>query len=308
MSQTSNWVIAEEVAHAIRLGDPVVALESTLIVHGLPSPRNLEVAQELEAIVREAGVVPATIAVVGGVPHVGVSANKLAQLANSPDVRKLAPRDLAMAKVFGVPGATTVASTTFIAQAVGINCFATGGLGGVHRGYQESFDESNDLTTLAATPIVVVSSGVKSILDVAATLERMESLGIGLVGYQTDFFPGFYLSATEFRLEWRCESAHDVAQVFRQQREIGVSSALVVANSIKPSAQLDPSLHDELLKQALAAANANDVSGKAITPFLLEYFHTNSAGQSLHVNVEIVKGNARLAAEIASSLAAPSDI
>jgi pseudouridine-5'-phosphate glycosidase len=308
MSQTSNWVIADEVEHAISSGDPVVALESTLIVHGLPSPRNLEVAEELEAIVREAGAVPATIAVVGGVPHIGVSANKLAQLANSPDVRKLAPRDLAMARIFGESGATTVASTAFIAQAVGINCFATGGLGGVHRGYQESFDESNDLTTLAATPIVVVSSGVKSILDVAATLERMESLGIGLVGYQTDFFPGFYLSATEFRLEWRCESAHEIAQVFRQQRKIGVSSALVVANPIKPSAQLDPSLHEELLTQALAAANANDVSGKAITPFLLEYFHTNSAGQSLHVNVEIVKGNARLAAEIASSLAPPSDI
>ena len=298
MRTFTDWVVAEEVAVALQSAQPVVALESTLIVHGLPAPQNLEVADELETLVREAGATPATIAVINGVPHVGLTPEQLAALVSQPDVRKLAPRDLAAAAVLGESGATTVASTAFIAHSVGISVFATGGLGGVHRGGSESYDESNDLTTLAMTPILVVCAGVKSILDVPATLERLETLGVCIVGYRTDKFPGF-LSETEFDLEWRCDEVSQIVDIALEQREIGWRSALVVANPVAPERQLDPQLHQRLLTDALSAAEAQQISGKEITPFLLDFFHTESGGESLTVNVEVVKANAKLAAEIA---------
>lgn len=299
MRTLTDWVVADEVADALQSGFPVVALESTLIVHGLPAPRNLEVAHELEMLVREGGATPATIAVISGVPHIGLTVSQLSALAAQPDVRKFAPRDLGAAAVLGASGATTVSSTAFIAHSVGITVFATGGLGGVHRGAGENFDESNDLTTLASTPIVVVCAGVKSILDVPATLERLETLGVAIVGYQTDRFPGFYLSETEFDLEWRCDDVTQVVQIALEQREIGLPSALVVANPVSKERQLDPVLHQHLLTSALDAARTQSITGKAMTPFILDFFHTESGGASLDVNIEVVRSNASLAAEIA---------
>lgn len=299
MRTFSDWVISDEVANALQAGGAVVALESTLIVHGLPAPQNLEVAQVLEEIVRDAGATPATIGVVSGVPHVGLTHEQISELARRPNVRKLAPRDLAAAAVSGESGATTVSSTAFIAHSVGITVFATGGLGGVHRGASENFDESNDLTTLADTPIVIVCAGVKSILDVPATLERLETLGVCVVGYQTNKFPGFYLRETEFELEWRCQEVSQIVAIAKEQREIGLRSALVVANPIASGLQLDPTLHQRLLVESLAAAESQGITGKAMTPFLLDFFHSESNGQSLAVNVEVVKSNAALAAKIA---------
>lgn len=288
------------VAAALRSGHPVVALESTIVAHGLPRPDNLTVARQIEQVVREHGAQPATIGMVAGQIVVGLDDAELTRLATSPAVVKLSVRDLAPAAAAGVDGATTVASTAVIAARVGIGVFATGGLGGVHRESAASFDESADLVALARTPICVVCAGVKSILDVPATLERLETLGVAVVGYGTRRFPGFYLSDSGHQVDWSADSPEQVAAVLAAGRAQGLGAgALVVANPLPAAEQLDPDLHDRVLADGLARAAVEGVTGKQVTPFLLDHFHRVTEGRSLAVNVLIILRNAELAARIA---------
>jgi pseudouridine-5'-phosphate glycosidase len=296
--------LADDVAAALADGRPVVALESTLIAHGLPRGRNLEVARELEAAVRAEGAVPATIAVVDGVARIGLDAAALEALALGGGFVKAGVRDLAPVLAQGGSAATTVASTSHLAARAGIRVFATGGLGGVHREARESWDESADLTTLATTGITVVCAGVKSILDVEATLERLETLNVVVLGYRTDRFPGFYLSDSGFPVPARVESPEEVAAVMAAQAELGLADrGIVVANPLPAGEQVDPELHDRVLREALAAAAAQGVRGGATTPFLLDRFHRETGGVTLAANVALVRRNAVLAARIAAAAA-----
>jgi pseudouridine-5'-phosphate glycosidase len=291
-------IVHPEVAGALRDGRGVVALESTLIAHGLPAPDNLRVAREAEAAVRLAGAVPATIAVVAGAVRIGLDDAALSAIALRDGVIKAGVRDLAPAVARGVDAATTVASTAWLAARAGIAVFATGGLGGVHRGARETWDESADLTTLAQTGIVVVCAGVKSILDVGATLERLETLNVTVVGYGTDAFPGFYLSDSGHPVPWRVESPQDVAALMRARASLGLDArAIVVANPLDE--QLDPALHDRVLRESLDAAAAGGVAGRDVTPFLLNRFHRETGGASLAANVRLVLRNAELSGRIA---------
>ncbi|MBW4705574.1 MULTISPECIES: pseudouridine-5'-phosphate glycosidase [unclassified Micromonospora] len=293
-----------EVAEALRDGRPVVALESTIVSHGLPRPDNLRVAREIEQTVRAAGAVPATIGMVGGELVVGLDDAQLTRLATVDGVAKLSVRDLAVAAATGADGATTVAATSAVAAAAGIGVFATGGLGGVHREAAQTFDESADLVTLARTPIAVVCAGVKSILDVGATLERLETLGVGVVGYRTRRFPGFYLTDSGFDLDWSVDSPEQVAAVLAAREQHGVhGGGLIVANPLPVDEQLDPALHDRTLTEGLARLGRDGVTGKAVTPFLLAHFHSATEGASLAVNVRIILRNADLAARIAVAAA-----
>jgi pseudouridylate synthase len=289
-----------EVADALAAGRPVVALESTIISHGLPRPDNLRVAREIEAAVRSGGAVPATIAIIDGEPHIGLDDAALRRVAEGDAVVKVSVRDVAVLAARGGDGATTVASTAHLAAAVGISVFATGGLGGVHRDARDSWDESADLMTLSRTGVLVVCAGVKSILDVGATLERLESLNVGVIGYRTDRFPGFYLADSGHPVGWRVESPQQVADVLRARRWLGTDGyGLVLANPIAPADEMDRPLHDRVLAAALAAAESAGVYGKDVTPFLLDFFHRETHGASLSANVSLVLSNARLAAEIA---------
>ena len=289
---------SEEVRAAIANRTPIVALESTIISHGLPRPQNLEVAREVEEIVRAKGATPATIAILDGTVHIGLDPVNLEKIANRDDISKASSRDLAIAVARGISAATTVAATAHLAVMAGISVFATGGLGGVHRGAHQSYDESADLTALSALDITVVCSGVKSILDVGATLERLETLAIGVIGYKTNEFPGFYLTNSGFTIEHRVDSAAEIVDIQRARVLLKTNnSALIVTNPVKH--QMDRVLHDEILKGGLAAAQAEAITGKDVTPFLLEYFHSTSKGESLRVNIEIIKSNTALAAEIA---------
>ncbi|MFI1012218.1 pseudouridine-5'-phosphate glycosidase [Streptomyces sp. NPDC020965] len=295
--------VAPEVTEALAARRPVVALESTIIAHGLPRPRNLSVAVELEGLVRSGGAVPATIAVLDGRVHIGLGRDGLARIAEDDGVRKLGRRDLAPALAAGVSGATTVSATAFLAARAGIRVFATGGLGGVHRAWTLTQDESADLRVLAETRITVVCAGVKSILDVPATLQRLETLGVGVLGYGTDRFPGFYLTSSGEPVEWTVHSPDAVAEVVRARDELGApDSALIVANPVSEAEQLDPALHDRLLGEALAACAEHGVEGQAVTPFLLDFLTRRTAGASLEANVAAVRGNVRLAARIAAAL------
>ena len=297
--------IRAEVAEALETGAPVVALESTLISHGLPSPDNLEVAHEAERTVREEGAVPATVGVIGGVAKVGLDEDELELMAASSDVSKLSARDLAVAAAKGSNGATTVAATAHLASLAGIRLFATGGLGGVHREARESWDVSADLATLARTPVAVVCSGVKSILDVPATLEYLETLGVPVVGFRTRRFPGFYLTDSGSRLDWAVEGEEEAARVLRALPELGFErSGLVVANALPEEEQLEPELHDRALRAGLEELVKRGVRGKDVTPFLLDRFATETEGKSLRANKEIILRNARLAARIAVALSA----
>jgi pseudouridylate synthase len=291
-----------DVAEALAWGNPVVALESTLIAHGLPQPDNLILAHELEAIVREEGGVPATVGVIRGEPVVGLNETELEYIATAAQIAKLSVRDLGPAAARGSDGATTVASTALVASRVGIRLFATGGLGGVHRQARETWDESADLTTLGHTPIGVVCAGVKSILDVGATLERLETLNVTVIGYQTTRFPGFYLADSGFTLEWTVQTPKEAAEIIKSQVHDG---ATVIGNPISLDQQLDPDLHARVLHDGLVAAGEQGIQGKAITPFLLDYFRVQTGGASLQVNLELVRANARLATRIAAALSTP---
>ena len=296
--------IEPEVADALENGLPVVALESTIISHGLPRPDNLRIAREIEDTVRSAGAVPATIAVVSGVPRIGLDDDALRAVAEDDRVVKVSVRDLGTLVAKRGHGATTVAATAHLAALAGISVFATGGLGGVHRGARETWDESADLTTLSVTPVTVVCAGVKSILDVGATLERLETLNIPVLGYRTDRFPGFYLADSGHGLDWRVESPREVAAVLQARSALECDGGVLVVNPVAPADELDRALHDSVLEAGLAAAEAAGVRGKDVTPFLLEFFHTATGGRSLEVNVALVRGNAALAAAIAAALVA----
>ena len=293
--------LSAEVANALKAGKPVVALESTIISHGLPRPSNLEVALECERIVRDAGAVPATIALLDGKILVGLERSELEAIANRDDISKASIRDLAIIVAQGKSAATTVAATAHIAALAGVHVFATGGLGGVHRGANESFDESADLTALANVDMTMICAGVKSILDVPATLERLETLAISLVGYKTTAFPGFYLTDSGYTLEHRVNTPEEIAAIIKARKDVGtLSKALVVANPV--AKEMNKALHDEILKSGLEKAEKQGVTGKAVTPFLLEHFHTTSKGESLAINTEIIKANCLLGAQIAVAL------
>ena len=296
--------VLPEVADALASGAPVVALESTIISHGLPRPENLRVAREIEQAVRRGGAVPATIALVDGRACIGLDDNALAQVADRDDVVKVSTRDLATVAARGGMGATTVAATSHLAVRAGIRVFATGGLGGVHRDARSTWDESADLQALATTDVTIVCAGVKSILDVPATLERLETLGIPVLGYGTTAFPGFYLSDSGHTLDWRVDSAEEVAAVMAARADLGTDDrGVVVANPLPENEQVDPALHDQLLRGGLAAAEAAHIRGKDVTPFLLEFFHRESKGVTLEANIRIILRNAELAARIAAAAA-----
>jgi pseudouridine-5'-phosphate glycosidase len=296
-------VLSPDVADALATGRPVVALESTLLAHGLPRPDNRAAADHVEAAVRAGGAVPATIAVLDGVPHVGLTADQVDRVCADPDLAKLGVRDLPVAAARGLSGATTVSSTALLAARAGVPVFATGGLGGVHRQAADTFDESADLTALSRTSLVVVCAGVKSILDVPATLERLESLSVTVVGYRTTAFPGFYVADSGATLDWSVDDPAEAAAVFAARRDLA-EGAVVVANPLPADEQLDRALHDRVIADALAAAGAAGVRGKDVTPFVLDHLHRASGGATLEVNVRLVLRNAELAGRIAAALAA----
>ncbi|MEU6365846.1 pseudouridine-5'-phosphate glycosidase [Streptomyces sp. NPDC046931] len=297
-------MVSEEVREALAARRPVVALESTIIAHGLPRPRNLQVALELEDLVRQEGAVPATIAVLDGRAHVGLDKEQVERIANEEGIRKLGHRDLPLAVAAGESGATTVSATALLASLAGVRVFATGGLGGVHRQWTATQDESADLALLARTRITVVCAGVKSILDVPATLQRLETLGVAVAGYRTDRFPGFYLSDSGHPVGWTLESPEQVAAVMHAQDGLGgPESALIVAHPVAQEEQLDPQLHARVLAAALQACEEEGVSGQAVTPFLLDYLVRQTEGASLSANLAAVRGNVRLAARIAAAWA-----
>jgi pseudouridine-5'-phosphate glycosidase len=306
LTQNEHVRIHPEIAEALASGHPVVALESTIISHGLPRPDNVRIAHDIEDEVRAGGAVPATIAVIEGVAQVGLDESDLTRIATGADVVKAGVRDLAAVTARGGTAATTVASTAHLAARAGIAVFATGGLGGVHRQARESWDESADLYTLSRTSILVVCSGVKSILDVPATLERLESLGVGVLGYRTGTFPGFYLADSGCPLDWRVESPAEVAAVLRARLDLGTAAyGMLLANPIALADQLDPAEHARVLTNALEAAESDGVRGKDVTPFLLDFFHRETHGASLRANVALVRGNARLAAQVAAAFTSP---
>jgi len=299
----NSFHVSDEVASALAANRPVVALESTIISHGLPRPRNHQAALEFEAILRDADVTPATIAVLDGVPQIGLDADGVRRISED-ELAKASVRDLPIIAAKGASAATTVAATSHLAALAGIRVFATGGLGGVHRGASESFDESADLSTLAVTAITVVSAGVKSVLDIAATLERLESLSVPVIGFGTTIFPSFWLRESPFTLDWSVDNAAEVAAVMKAQDELGHGQGIVVANPIPLEQQWDPTEHDLVLAEALALAGQAGVTGKAVTPFLLLKIVELSAGRSLEVNLDLARNNVRVAAQIATAWSA----
>lgn len=294
-----DFDVSPEVAAALAAGSPVVALESTIISHGLPHPENIRVAHRVHDTVREQGATPATIAILDGRITVGLTDDAIEAIGSRDDIIKASVRDLLPLLGRGGSGSTTVASTSVIAAQCGIRVFATGGLGGVHRHARDSWDESADLTTLSSTPMTIVCSGVKSILDVAATLERLETLNVTVVGYRTNRFPGFYLSDSGHDVTWTVDDPAEVAAMMKAREQVGVESALVIGNPIPVTSQLDPDVHDSVLNEGLERATARGISGKDVTPFLLDHFHRATHGASLTVNSDLVIANAGLAARIA---------
>ncbi|RFA14444.1 pseudouridine-5-phosphate glycosidase [Subtercola boreus] len=297
------FLVSDAVADALQHGRPVVALESTIISHGLPRPRNLEAAKEFEQILRDTGVTPATIAVLDGIPRIGLDADGVARIANE-DMVKASVRDLPILAAKGISGATTVAATAYLAGKAGVRVFATGGLGGVHRGANATFDESADLSSLALAGVTVVAAGVKSVLDIAGTLERLETLSVPVVGYRTTNFPSFWLTESGEQIDWSVESPAEIARVMRSQDALGHGQGIIVANPLPSDLQWEPEEHDRVLLEALAEADAQGIRGKAVTPFLLSYIVGASGGRSLEVNLDIARNNVRLAGEIAGAWSA----
>ena len=294
--------IHPQVQKALNDGRAVVALESTIISHGLPRPRNHEAAVEFEEILRAKGVVPATIAIINGVANIGLDASALDVIANQ-DIAKASVRDIPILAAKELSGATTVAATAHLAALAGIRVFATGGLGGVHRGANETFDESADLSVLANTPITVVSAGVKSVLDIAATLERLETLSVPLVGYKTNIFPSFWLRESEFTLEYRVDTPEEIADMMVAQDLIGEGGGIVIANPVPAEKAWNKEDHDRVLATAFEAADQAGVRGKEVTPFLLQFIVEASKGKSLEVNLDLARNNVSVAGDIALAYA-----
>lgn len=305
-SKLSPWLrLTPEVGEALRAGRPVVALESTVITHGLPRPVNLETARELEAEVRAQGAVPATIAILAGTIRVGLTDEDLERLAVAADAVKVSRRDLAAVLISGRTGATTVAATMICAHLAGIAVFATGGIGGVHRGAQQTMDISADLQELARTPVAVVCAGAKAILDLGLTLEVLETLGVPVIGYGTDEFPAFYTRTSGHRLDHRVDSPEQAAQLIRLHQTL-TPGGVLIANPIPPEDALPPDLVQDAVERALREAERQGIRGKAVTPFLLEAVRQATGGRSLTANVALLRHNAALAARIAAALAATS--
>jgi pseudouridine-5'-phosphate glycosidase len=289
----------DEVRSALEEHRPVVALESTIISHGMPYPRNVEMAREVEEIIRAHGATPATIAVLDGRPRIGLDDAALELLASDESVRKVSIRDLAHVVARGEHGATTVAATMRLAAAAGIRVFTTGGLGGVHRGAQHTFDESADLLELATTKVTVISAGVKSILDIGLTLERLETLGVPVVGYRTDEFPAFYTRRSGYAAPLRADSAAEIAAMMRAMDDLGLGSGISVANPVPEDDEVPADRIDAVIDQALADADERGIHGKDTTPYLLGRIVELTGGESLAANIALVKNNARLGADIA---------
>lgn len=294
--------ISAEVRDALAEGRPVVALESTIFTHGLPRPRNLEVALEGEAIVRDAGAVPATIGVFHGESVVGLSEDEITELSKEDGLLKASIRELAYAKVKGLSAGTTIAATAYLANRTGIDVFATGGLGGVHHGAEKTFDESADLVAMSRTSFVLVSSGAKAILDIAATLERFETLSVPVVGYRTNSYPGFYVQESGYTLNQRVDSPQEVAAMLREQRALGMTSGINLANPVPVDEQLDPEGLDAILEQAWADAEKDGISGQASTPYLLDYIRRATNDRSLDANVALYRNNIKLATQVAAAM------
>lgn len=299
-----KWLsLSSEVQNALAEGKPVVALESTIIAHGMPFPQNVETALRVEQVVRDAGAIPATCAVIGGRLTCGLNADQIELLGRGGhQIPKASRRDLAYLLSRGADGATTVASTMIIAYQVGVRVFATGGIGGVHRGAATTMDISADLPELAQTPVAVVSAGAKSILDLPLTLEYLETQGVPVIGYQTDEFPAFYTRHSGLKVDFRMDSPSEIARMLEAQWSAGLRSGVVVANPVPAEYEADPVMIDRAIAEALAAAEQQGVRGKAITPFLLAFIEQTTGGRSLTTNIELVCNNARLGAEIAGAL------
>jgi pseudouridine-5'-phosphate glycosidase len=299
----SPVVVGDDVVAAVADGRPVVALESTIFTHGLPRPRNLEVALDAERQLRASGVVPATIGIVNGEAVVGLSTEQIERLSQTDGTRKFSLRDLPVARAKGLSGGTTVAATAYLAHTAGVRVFSTGGLGGVHVGASATFDESADLTVLAHTPILVVSAGVKSILDIGASLERMETLSVTVVGYKTTAYPGFYIADSGHEVEYAVDGPTEVADLIRARDAFGIEGAVVVANPVPAAEQLSDEEHRSVLAEAWRAAETAGIGGNDTTPFLLDYIQNATGGRSLNVNVAVYRNNVGLGGEIALALA-----
>src|SRR5918993_639285 len=295
--------VSEEVEAALGAGRAVVALESTVIAHGLPRPSNLETARRMEEAVRAGGATPATVAIIGGEVHVGLSGEQLERFANTDGVVKVSRRDLAVVAARGLDGATTVATTAWAAHRAGLKVFATGGVGGVHRG--DHGDVSADLPELARTPLVVVCSGAKSVLDLAATREWLETHGITVVGYGCDEMPAFYTRTSGLPVDARADSPEDVAALARARRALGAEGALLVTVPVPAEGEMDAAALDELLGEAVAEAGRRGVGGRELTPFLLSRMAGRSGGATLRANVALLENNARVAAQIAKAVSRP---
>ncbi|MEL6563811.1 MAG: pseudouridine-5'-phosphate glycosidase [Pseudomonadota bacterium] len=293
---------APDVADALTTGAPIVALESTIITHGMPWPQNLEVAQQVEADVRAAGAVPATIAVIDGTLHVGLTADQLEALAQARDVAKLSRADMAVCMAAGGTGATTVAATMIAARVAGIAVFATGGIGGVHKGAEDSFDISADLLELAQTPVTVVAAGAKAILDIPKTLEVLETQGVPIIAYGQDDMPAFWSRSADIKAPLRMDSAAEIAAAHAMRATLGLPGGQLVANPIPAQAEIARDTLAPIIARATADAAAHGITGKGVTPYLLQRIFELTCGRSLDANIALVRNNARLAAEIATHL------
>lgn len=294
--------VSDEVQNALDEGRPVLALESTIFTHGLPHPRNVEVAREGIEVANKHGAVAATIGIVHGVPTVGLTDEEIVELSNDDAVEKVSVRELCTAAISGVNGGTTIAATTFLANKAGIKVFSTGGMGGVHHGAAESFDESADMVTLSRIPIVLVSSGAKAILDIPATLERFETLSIPVVGYKTLRYPGFYVTDSGHELSHKVDSPEEIADLFRAQSQFGIDSSILIANPIDEDKQLDPAELDKVLNWAWTAVKEKNIHGQAVSPFLLDYIQVHTEGRSLDANVALYLGNIELGSKVVAAL------
>ncbi|MHB8108203.1 MAG: pseudouridine-5'-phosphate glycosidase [Candidatus Cryosericum sp.] len=298
---TEEFIVSEEVQEALRKGIPVVALESAIITHGMPYPVNLELAQQLEEIVRKGGAVPATTAVVSGKVRVGLSKSELEMLARAKWVKKIGPRDIPVAVVMGFSGGTTVAASLHIADAAGINVFVTGGIGGVHRGVSEVLDISQDLPVIGRAHCITVCAGAKSILDLRNTLEYLETMSVLVLGYQTDTLPAFYVRDSGIPLEHRVESASEIAAIVQARDRLKLTTGILVTNPIAEADQVDPKKHEKVLQAALKSAAEDGIEGKAMTPFILAYMQKNLSGV-IEANIALIKSNVALGTQIAVAL------
>ncbi len=300
-TSTREFVVAEEVQNALHKGTPVVALESAIITHGMPYPVNLELAQELEGIVRKGGAVPATTAIVSGKVRVGLSTPELEMLARAKWVKKIGPRDIPVAVAMGFSGGTTVAASLQIADAAGISVFVTGGIGGVHRGVSQVLDISQDLPVIGRAHCLTVCAGAKSILDLRNTLEYLETVSVLVLGYQTDTLPAFYVRDSGIPLEHRVESASEIAAIVQARDRLKLSTGILITNPIAEADQVDPKKHEKVLQAALKKAAEEGIEGKAMTPFILAYMQKNLPGV-IEANIALIKSNVALGTQIAVAL------